>query len=80
MKTANDISRVWRRYFIRSVPAILAWSIVLLAAGASALAQRPLIYEHVEELSRYLNGVKIAEPVVFDRMAVTPCSSTVRSC
>ena len=72
MKTANDISRVWRRYFIRSVPAILAWSIVLLAAGASALAQRPLIYEHVEELSRYLNGVKIAEPVVFDRMAVYP--------
>jgi hypothetical protein len=45
----------------------------LLIVGASpAAAQRPSTDKHVAELARYLNGVKIAAPVVYRQLAVYP--------
>ena len=70
MRIANVIRRLWRRSFTWCVPATMAWSVVLLATSTPASAQRPLIFEHAGELVRYLDGLRIAEPVVVDRIAV----------
>lgn len=40
--------------------------------AATALAQRPSTDGHVRELARYLNGVKIAEPIVCRQLAIYP--------
>jgi hypothetical protein len=50
----------------------VTWSIVLLATATPASAQRPLTPQHTREVASYLDGIKIAEPVVFDDMAVYP--------
>jgi hypothetical protein len=45
----------------------------LLNVGAApAWAQRPSTDKHVDELARYLDGVKIAAPVVYRQLAVYP--------
>ena len=38
----------------------------------NALAQRPSTERHVRELGRYLDGVKIAEPLAYRQLAVYP--------
>ena len=72
MKTANGVGRLCGRSCTWSILAAVTWSVVLLAPDTPASAQRPLTFQHVGELARYLDGVKIAEPVVFDHLAVYP--------
>jgi hypothetical protein len=61
------------------------WKAVLQRAGlttfclaacavtvAPAVAQRPPTGKHVRELARYLDGVKISEPITFRQLAVYP--------
>jgi hypothetical protein len=59
----------------------LSWGVRILAAACVGLAtlgagtvwgQRPATDGHVRELARYLNGVKIADPVVCRQLAVYP--------
>jgi hypothetical protein len=58
----------------------MAWSLVgwaaclglVMVAAGPAMAQRPSTDRHVRELARYLDGVKIAEPVVYRNLAVYP--------
>ena len=44
----------------------------LVLSSATLWAQRPSTERHVRELGRYLNGVKIAEPVTYRQLAVYP--------
>ena len=44
----------------------------LLAGGGMAHAQRPPTDRHVAELAQFFNGVKIAAPIVEQRLAVYP--------
>lgn len=72
MIITNNTRRFWRRFSLRSIPAATIGLVVMLAASTSALAQRPTILEHTGELARYLDVVKIAEPVVVDDLAIYP--------
>jgi hypothetical protein len=56
------------------VPIFFLTAAVLLssAIGGTALAQRPSTDRHVAELGRYFDGVKIAAPIVEQRLAVYP--------
>ena len=45
---------------------------VVTFASTPAVAQRPPTDRHVRELARYLDGVKIAEPIVYRQLAVYP--------
>ena len=45
------------------------WS---LLGATPAWAQRPSTEKHVRELARYLDGVKIAEPITYRQLAVYP--------
>jgi hypothetical protein len=59
----------------RGFPAVLVVGLFLAAltiVGRGASAQRPATDRHVAELGRYLNGVKIASPLVYRRLAVYP--------
>lgn len=56
----------------RAAFAGLACMAMFAAAGADALAQQPLAVGQVPEVARYLDGVRIAEPVVAGRLAVFP--------
>jgi hypothetical protein len=49
--------------------ACLGWAIL---AAAPVWAQRPPTDRHVPELARYLDGVKIAAPIVYRQLAVYP--------
>ena len=44
----------------------------LLAIGGTAVAQRPSTDRHVAELGRYFDGVKIAAPIIEQRLAIYP--------
>jgi len=44
----------------------------LLAVGCPAFAQRPPTDRHVAELGRYFDGVKIAAPIIEQRLAIYP--------
>ena len=46
-----------------------AWTVF---AGTPLYAQRPSTEKHVPELARYLDDVKIAEPVVYRQLGVYP--------
>ncbi|MGA2031599.1 MAG: DUF6569 family protein [Thermoguttaceae bacterium] len=59
----------------RKAPAVLAAAVCLCAVifnETPAGAQRPATDRHVRELARYLDGVKIAEPLVYRQLAVYP--------
>ena len=55
-------------YFLTT--AILLWG--LIAGGGMALAQRPSTDRHVAELAHFFNGVKIAAPIIEQRLAIYP--------
>jgi hypothetical protein len=44
----------------------------VLATGGTAVAQRPPTDRHVAELGQFFNGVKIAAPIVEQRLAIYP--------
>ena len=71
MKSANGASRSLRGSCLWSLP-VVVMALLVLPAGRPASAQRPLTFQHARELASYLDVVKIAEPVVFDRLAVYP--------
>ena len=52
------------------VTAMCLESVIL--GGASAHAERPSTDKHVRELGRYLDGVKISEPIIDRQLAVYP--------
>ena len=55
--------------FILTVAILLS---ALIAIGGTALAQRPPTDRHVAELGRFFDGVKIAAPIVEQRLAIYP--------
>jgi hypothetical protein len=70
-----------RRVVCRSHWVTLKHSVALAAAvcfgwsllgTASAWAQRPSTEKHVRELAKYLDGVKIAEPISYRQLAIYP--------
>ena len=44
----------------------------LFTIGGMALAQRPPTDRHVAELGQFFNGVKIAAPIIEQRLAIYP--------
>jgi hypothetical protein len=70
MKKSSDSSgsMAVRRLAILAA-ACLAWS---LLGTASVWAQRPSTEKHVRELGKYLDGVQIAEPIVYRQLSVYP--------
>jgi hypothetical protein len=52
--------------------AALVVSGVFLTTSGAALAQRPPTDRHVAELAQFFNGVKIAAPIVEQRLAIYP--------
>ncbi len=56
------------------LPALAAAALLgsLIFAATPAWAERPATDKHVRELAQYLNGVKIAAPVVYRQLAVYP--------
>ena len=71
MKTLRDWSDsvVAKRLAVLAAVACLGWC---LFAAASAWAQRPSTDKHVRELAKYLDGVQIAEPIVYRQLSVYP--------
>ena len=55
--------------FILTVAILLS---ALIAIAGTALAQRPPTDRHVAELGRFFDGVKIAAPIVEQRLAIYP--------
>ena len=47
---------------------------LIALSSATALAQRPPTDRHVAELGRFFDGVKIAAPIVEQRLAIYPDS------
>lgn len=62
-------SIVVRRLAVLAAAACFA---VSLFATASVWAQRPSTERHVRELAKYLDGVKIAEPIAYRQLSVYP--------
>lgn len=52
--------------------AVAAFLTGLFASGGMAIAQRPPTDRHVAELGQFFNGVKIAAPIVEQRLAIYP--------
>jgi hypothetical protein len=71
---ATKMMWAWCLGFCRSRPivATLACAGLTLCASGPAWAQRPSTDRHVRELARHLDGVEIAEPVVYRHLAVYP--------
>jgi hypothetical protein len=57
---------------VRAILAAVACLGFVILGTSPARAQRPSTDKHVRELARYLDGVKIAEPVVYRQLAVYP--------
>ncbi len=56
----------------RAILIALACLVVSPLGTASVSAQRPSTAKHVRELGKYLDGVQIAEPVVYRQLSVYP--------
>jgi hypothetical protein len=64
----ND-SIVVKRLAVLAAAACVAWS---LLGTAPVWAQRPSTEKHVGEMAKYLDGVQIAEPIVYRQLSVYP--------
>jgi hypothetical protein len=68
-KFSASIGVVAKGPVVLAAAACLGWS---LFGATPAWAQRPSTEKHVRELAKYLDGVKIAEPIVYRQLSVYP--------
>ncbi len=55
-----------------AVLAFLFGAGIVMGAARCSAAQRPLTFQHVREVARYLDGVALAEPIAVGHLAVYP--------